>query len=90
MSPATWSWIAAAVSISGLWISGINPRYGWIYGIVSQGVWVAYGAATGQPGMIALSFAFIFIYSRNLWRWRGTRFQPAAKTAASTTAEQAG
>lgn len=78
-----WSWIAAAVSVAGLWIGGISPRYGWIYGILAQGVWTAYGLATNQPGMIALSVAFVAIYIRNLWRWRGTRFQPASKTLAT-------
>ncbi|MFI7074921.1 hypothetical protein [Micromonospora sediminicola] len=77
MSPATWSWIAAAASITGLWISGHNPRIGWVYGIASQAVWVTYGVATAQPGMIALSVAFVVIYSRNIYRWRGTRFQRA-------------
>lgn len=83
MSPAVWSWIAAAASIAGLWISGINPRAGWIYGIASQAVWTAYGLATGQPGMIALSAAFVLVYGRNIYRWRGTRFQPAASSPAT-------
>ena len=78
MSPAIWSWVAAAVSIAGLWISGVNPRAGWLYGISSQAVWIAYGLATEQHGMLALSGAFVLIYGRNLWRWRGTRFHPAA------------
>lgn len=75
MSAATWSWIAAVVSVAGLWISGYNPKIGWAYGIISQGVWIAYGLATNQPGMIALSLAFIVIYLRNLRRWRGSRFE---------------
>jgi hypothetical protein len=87
MSAATWSWVAAAVSVAGLWIGGLNPRTGWIYGIASQSIWVTYGLVTDQPGMIALSVAFVGIYSRNLWRWRFTRFQPAGR-GASPTAEQ--
>ena len=87
MSAATWSWIAAGASIAGLWISGTNPRSGWVYGIVCQGVWVAYGLATEQPGMIALSVAFVIIYIRNLRRWRGHRFERAAKRAESAAAE---
>lgn len=79
MSAGAWSWLAAAVSVSGLWVSGINPRGGWVYGIAAQVIWVAYGLATHQPGMIALSAAFVGIYARNLWRWRGTRFQRAAQ-----------
>lgn len=77
MSAAVWSWIAAAVSIAGLWIGGQNPRWGWVYGIAAQVVWVTYGLATSQPGMIALSAAFVALYTRNLVRWRGTRFSPA-------------
>lgn len=76
MSPAAWSWVTAAVSISGLWVGGTNPRAGWIYSIANQSVWIAYGLATSQPGMIALSAAFIILNGRNLWRWKGTRFQP--------------
>ena len=75
MSAAEWSWLAAVVSVLGLWISGLNPRTGWVYGIACQAIWVAYGVATGQPGMIALSAAFIVLYGRNLWRWRFTRFE---------------
>lgn len=74
MSVALWSWLAAGVSILGLWVSGHSPRAGWVYGIAAQVVWVAYGMGTGQPGMLALSAAFVVIYARNLHRWRGTRF----------------
>jgi hypothetical protein len=88
MTPASWSWIAAAISIAGLWIGGINPRIGWIYGIASQGLWVSYGWATDQPGMIALSVAFVAIYTRNLWRWRGTSFQLATREKQPPNADQ--
>ena len=78
LSPEMWSWLAASLSIVGLWLSGHNPRVGWVYGIGIQTVWVAYGVDTGQSGMLALSVAFVVLYSRNLWRWRGTRFVRAA------------
>jgi hypothetical protein len=70
------------VSIAGLWISGHSPRAGWTYGIASQAVWVAYGLTTHQHGLVALSAAMTIIYIRNLRRWRGTRFTPAASTTA--------
>lgn len=90
MSPAIWSWVAAAASVSGLWLSGYNPRWGWIYGICCQGVWTAYGWFTNQPGMIALSVVFVVIYTRNLRRWRGTRFQRAQDIAAAAEREICG
>jgi hypothetical protein len=90
MSASTWSWFAAAVSIAGLWISGYNPKAGWVYGIGSQAVWVTYGLATNQHGMIALSVAFVVIYARNLQRWRGTRFLRTARPRPGQVAERTG
>jgi hypothetical protein len=90
MSASVWSWLAALVSIAGLWLSGHNPKIGWLYGIVSQGVWATYGLTTHQPGMIALSAAFVVIYTRNLRRWRGTRFRPTTRTASSANAMEVG
>lgn len=80
MSPELWSWFAGGVSITGLWISGHSPRLGWVYGIASQTVWVTYGLATHQHGLLALSAAMVLVYSRNLHRWRGTKFAPATST----------
>jgi hypothetical protein len=74
VTPEQWSWIAAAVSIVGLWVGGHSPRAGWVYGIACQAVWAAYGWSTGQYGMIALSAAFVLIYLRNLNRNRGAQF----------------
>lgn len=78
MSAVIWSWVAAAVSVGGLWIAGFNPRAGWVYGLGAQVVWALYGVATNQPGMIALSAVFTLLYLRNLHRWRGTTFRRAA------------
>lgn len=82
MSPAAWSLLTAAVSIAGLWISGQNPRAGWVYGIAAQAVWVASAVFTGRPGDILLSAAFVVIYGRNLLRWRGVVFDPTRKDPA--------
>jgi hypothetical protein len=90
LSASTWSWLAAVVSIVGLWIAGYNPRTGWIYGIASQAVWITYGLTTNQPGMIALSVAFVTIYLRNLWRWRGRRFERVVQHRPEPSTEQVG
>ena len=77
MSLAVWSWITAAVSLFGAFISSRSPRRGWMYGIGAQLVWITAAVATHQPGTVALSSAFIVIDCYSLWRWRGTRFTPA-------------
>lgn len=84
MSPETWSWVVAGASALGLWVSGQNPRSGWIYGIACQALWVSYGLAIDQPGIVALSFVFVFIYSRNLHRWRRTDFRLIRKVASAS------
>lgn len=77
MTLAEWSWVTAAVSIAGAWLSSRSPRRGWMAGIVVQGVWIAAGAVTGQPGTILLSCVFIALDCYSLWRWRGTAFTPS-------------
>ncbi len=76
MTAEMWSWLAALVSATGLWISGVSPRAGWIYGFGAQVIWILYGFFTAQPGMIALSAVFVGLYIRNLYRWHGTQFVP--------------
>ncbi len=74
---ALFSWITALAAVIGMWLGGYNPRWGWIYGMANQILWVIYGLVTNQPGMIALSFLYVVLYVRNLRRWKGTQFQPA-------------
>lgn len=71
-SPALWSFVPAAVSVGGLWLSGRNPKAGWWYGLASQlTVWTVYPLLTGQPGLLAMSAVFACLYVFNLWKWRG-------------------
>jgi hypothetical protein len=83
VSNAVWSIVTAAVSVAGVWLAGHNPRWGWQWGLGAQVVWLVAGLATGRPGDVILSVVFTVIYLRNLRRWRGTRFQPAATASAA-------
>lgn len=65
-----WSWLLAAVGITGLWLAGRNNKLGWAIGLFAQVLWLTYGIATRQPGFIATAFAYAFVYGRNWWRWR--------------------
>jgi hypothetical protein len=71
-----WSLLLAVTSITGLWLTTTWPRVGWSYSLVSQPVWAAYGAATGQPGLVVMAVVFAGFYARALWRWRHTYLVP--------------
>lgn len=77
-----WSIITAAVSIGGLWLSTIEPRWGWRWGIGAQVVWLVAGFATHRPGDVALSIVFTVIYVRGLRTNRGASYRDQRAVAA--------
>lgn len=82
MDPGTlWSYITWPTTVAGSWLGSQNPRWGWVYGIVHQFVWVVEAYSTHRWGDLGNCVWFWFIYSRSLWRWRGTDFIPTAHKA---------
>lgn len=67
MNPA-WSYILAAVGITGLWIAATRPHIGWWFNIAAQGIWVAYAVATRQWGFLLTAVAYAIVYVRLLRR----------------------
>ena len=65
MSPV-WSYVLAAIGISGLWIAATRPRIGWWFNIVAQTVWLAYAIATRQWGFLLTAVAYAVVYARLL------------------------
>lgn len=70
MSLNTWSWLLTAVSVFGLWLTGRNPRAGWVFAVLVQQLWLTWALITDQWGFAVQSVAFSAMYARNLWRWR--------------------
>lgn len=88
MTVAAWSWLSAVVSLIGPWISGRNPRWGWMYGLASQSVWIAYGLDTDAKGNLMLSAGYVILYWVNIRRWRHSRFdRNAADTVEAMAAK---
>jgi hypothetical protein len=67
-----WSWLLAAIGLTGLWLAGSRRAAGWAIGIAVQVLWVAYGLAADQWGFIASAVGYGAVNARNLWRWRST------------------
>jgi nicotinamide riboside transporter PnuC len=66
----TWSWILAAIGITGIWLAGSRRTIGWTIGVAAQLLWIAYAIATHQWGFIASALAYGFVYARNWAKWR--------------------
>lgn len=67
MTAAAWSWAAFGVTCFGVALTGNSRRAGWTFAVCNQPFYIAYGAFTGQTGMIATSIVMAGLYARNLW-----------------------
>lgn len=65
MSPV-WSYVLAAIGITGLLIAATRPRVGWWFNIVAQLAWVTYAVVTRQWGFLASAVAYGVAYARLL------------------------
>ena len=60
----------ACLALTSLWLAGSGRWQGWLVGLLSEGVWVAYALVSGSYGLLLMVPAFTFVYARNLMRWR--------------------
>lgn len=65
-----WSWLLMGVGVLGLYVAGRRSWVGWAIGLSAQGLWVAYGLVSDQPGFVVSAFVYGTIYARNLRAWR--------------------
>lgn len=84
-----WSLVTMSASVTGLWLAGHDPRWGWWAGLPTQAVWVVGGLVTDRPGDIILSVIFTVIYVRNLRRARGLPLRITPPSARTGTGEVA-
>lgn len=76
-----WSLVTMAVSVTGLLLATVEPRWGWWWGIGAQAVWLVAGFYTHRPGDVVLSVAFTVVYIRGLRRNRGASYRDQAAVA---------
>lgn len=80
-----WSWVLAAVGITGIYLAGRMNKLGWAIGLGAQVLWLAYAIVTRQWGFIATAIAYGFVYARNWWRWRAAEVAATAAIAGTDT-----
>ena len=64
-----WSWLLAAVGLTGLWLAGNHKTAGWKIGLAVQILWIIYAIVTQQWGFIFSALAYGFVNGRNLIKW---------------------
>lgn len=65
-----WSWVLTAFGVLGIYLAGKKNKWGWVIGIFSQFLWVAFAIATAQYGFIVASVLYGSVYAKNFIQWR--------------------
>ncbi len=71
-------WATSAGTLLGMWLIGQKKSAGWIVGLVNQVLWVTFSIMFEAWGLLPLTVALIFIYTRALLRWRADDLAAAA------------
>lgn len=65
-----WSWILAAIGVTGIYFVGKKTIWGWLVLLVNECIWVAYALATKQYGFIVMATAYSAVYVKSFLQWR--------------------
>jgi nicotinamide riboside transporter PnuC len=77
-----WSWILAAIGVTGIFLVGRKTIWGWLILCVNECLWIAYALATDQYGFIAMALAYAAVYIKSYIHWRNDDAISEAKSAA--------
>lgn len=71
-----WSYLLAAIGLTGLYLAPKYPAVGWWFNIAAQALWAIYAITTRQWGFLASAAVYALMYVRLLRRAQTTT--PAA------------
>lgn len=63
-------WVLSSWTLMTMWLAGNKSSWAWVSGLTSQFLWLAFNITYEAWGLIPLSFALMFVYSRNLRKWQ--------------------
>ncbi len=61
--------LAAATGLTGLWLIGDRKKSGFLWGIVSDVLWITVGVLAFLPGLIVCCVILLFVNTRNYRKW---------------------
>jgi len=65
-----WSWILAAIGVTGIFLVGRKTIWGWLVLCVNECLWIAYALATEQYGFILAAVAYGIVYIKSFMHWK--------------------
>lgn len=63
-------WATSAGTLLGMWLLAQKKSVGWIVGLCNQVLWVAFATTFKAWGLLPLTVALIFVYTKGLIKWR--------------------
>jgi hypothetical protein len=64
-----WSWILAAIGVTGIFFVGKKVVWAWLVLLVNEFIWIAYAITTKQYGFIVMATAYAIVYVRSYLSW---------------------
>ena len=65
-----WSWILAAIGVSGIFFVGQKSIWGWLVLLANEFLWIVYAITTQQYGFIFAALAYATVYIRSYLHWK--------------------
>jgi hypothetical protein len=65
-----WSWVLAAIGVSGIFFVGQKTIWGWLVLLANEVLWTVYAIVTQQFGFIFSAVAYAIVYVRSFLHWR--------------------
>lgn len=63
-------WVISALTITAMHLAGNKSRHAWTLGLFNQTLWTAWVVHTESWGLLVTVAGMIFVYTRNLRKWR--------------------
>ena len=70
-----WSYLLAAVGVTGIFFVGRKTIWGWLILCVSECLWIVYALETKQYGFIISALAYGAVYVKSYIGWRRDEVQ---------------
>lgn len=64
-----FSTLLSIITIITMWLAGNNDKRAWVLGLSNQALWIILILWTSAYGLLLLTGALIFVYTRNLIKW---------------------
>jgi hypothetical protein len=65
-----WSWVLAAIGVSGIFFVGQKSIWGWLVLLANECLWIVYAITTQQYGFIFAALAYATVYIRSYLHWK--------------------